>query len=81
MICLNKKHPAIPRTDEFRPIVVCSPVVKFMEGFLTKSLKSYAINQLHRWQYGFTPGFSIEECKARVLEKVIRLKESSNLRA
>jgi len=30
LICLNKKHPDIPLVEEYRPLVVCSPVVKFL---------------------------------------------------
>jgi hypothetical protein len=39
--------------------VVASPVLKFLEGFLTPALRRYATTRLHRWQMGFVPGVGI----------------------
>jgi hypothetical protein len=49
---------------------VASPVIKFLEGLLLKKLKIYAKSRLHKWQYGFVPGVSIDECKSDVLTQV-----------
>jgi hypothetical protein len=62
----------MPESHEYRPIVVLSPVIKFLEGFLVKTLKKYCKERLNRHQYGFVPGLSIEECKERVLQEVAR---------
>lgn len=40
-----------------------SPVVKFLEGYLVRTLKKYCKERLNRNQFGFVPGLSIEECK------------------
>ncbi len=62
-MCLNKKHPALPTGEEYRPLVVCSPVIKFLEGYLMPHLRRYGAQQLHRDQYAFIPQSSIELCK------------------
>jgi hypothetical protein len=38
LILLNKDHPKIPEIGRFRPIRVCSNVVKALEKFLAKKL-------------------------------------------
>ena len=59
LIPLNKKHPNIPLVTEFRPIVGCSPVFKFLEGLFTMKLRRYMSNRLCKEQKGFVPGQSI----------------------
>ncbi len=43
LICLNKKFPKTPQLVEYRPIVVTSPVVKFLEGAIMAHLRKYAL--------------------------------------
>lgn len=33
LVAFNKKYPSIPKVSEYRPIIVLSPVVKFLEGY------------------------------------------------
>ncbi len=42
LVCLNKVHPATPKVPEYRPIVIASPVVKFLEGYIVPDLRRYA---------------------------------------
>ena len=55
LIMLNKKFPSIPDYTEYRPIVVSSPVVKYLEGIIMPYLRVYAVNRMNRSQYGFCP--------------------------
>jgi hypothetical protein len=63
-------YPLTPKINEYRPICVASPVIKFLEGLLLKKLKIYATNRLHKWQYGFVPGVSIDECKSDIITQI-----------
>lgn len=38
LIPLNKVHPNIPAPNQYRPIIVMSPVLKFLEGYIYPSL-------------------------------------------
>jgi hypothetical protein len=67
LLCLNKVYPLTPLVSEYRPIVVASPIIKFMEGLLLPKLRRYSISKMHSWQFGFTKGVSIDECKAEVI--------------
>jgi hypothetical protein len=42
LVAFNKKHPRMPELHEYRPIIVQSPVVKFLEGYITSALRKYA---------------------------------------
>jgi len=59
LIPLNKKFPEIPKPDEFRPIIVMSPLVKLLEARLLETLQNYLTTSLHRSQTGFVPGLDI----------------------
>ncbi len=52
-------------------MVVCSPVIKFLEGYLMPHLRRYGVQQLHRDQYAFIPQSSIELCKRRFFRTVL----------
>ena len=43
LVPLNKKHPEVPKPEEFRPIIVMSPLVKLLETKLLPRLQSYLI--------------------------------------
>ncbi len=55
LIPLNKKLPKTATVDDVRPIVVMSPLIKFMELRLAEKLSRY-MRELHRSQVGFVPG-------------------------
>jgi hypothetical protein len=59
LVCLNKKYPRLPEVKDYRPIVVLSPVYKFIEGFTIRNLKRHARNEISKDQFGFIPGISI----------------------
>lgn len=77
ILCLNKVYPQTPQIHEYRPIIIVSPIIKFLEGLLLPKLRNYAISKLHKWQFGFVPGVSIEECKAEVFEGINELKRNT----
>jgi hypothetical protein len=70
LVCLNKKYPKLPTIQDYRPIVVLSPIYKFIEGYIMNSLRSHARAGISLDQYGFIPGVSIEECKEAVLREL-----------
>jgi len=59
LVPLNKKHPEIPKPDEFRPIIVMSSLTKLLEARLLPRLQSYLVMCLQRSQVGFVPGMDI----------------------
>lgn len=67
LIALNKAFPQTPQTHEYRPIVVLSPIVKFLEGYIVKQLQYWCKTNLKK-QYGFVGGLNIENCKEDVIK-------------
>ena len=53
---LNKVWPDIPKADQFRPIVIESPLYKFIELRFYYKLRRYLKFGLDRNQTGFVPG-------------------------
>jgi hypothetical protein len=49
----NKVWPNIPLSEEFRPIVVLSPLYKFLELRFLSKLNTYLTQKLDRNQIGF----------------------------
>lgn len=41
LIPLNKKHPKVSDVKDYRPIIVMSPVVKFLEGLVANRIQEY----------------------------------------
>lgn len=70
LVCLNKVFPKIGTVEQFRPIVVCSPVIKFMEGYIKPSLNFWMVNRMPKSQYGFRPGRGIEDARFRLLSRL-----------
>ncbi len=79
LIALNKKHPEIPRRDQFRPIVISGLIVKILEGRLVKPLRNYMSKRLHVSQTGFVPGSSVFVNIDRLFEYV-KWRRSSGIR-
>ena len=74
LVALNKKYPQTGKIDEYRPIVVLSSVVKFLEGLLVDDLRYWCSRNLKK-QFGFMQGLSIENCKISLLQKTIEIKK------
>ena len=70
LIPLNKKHPQIPKADEFRPIIVMSPIIKLLEARLLPKLQLYLQMNLQRSQTGFVPGMDIYVNIHRALKQI-----------
>jgi len=68
---LNKVHPDIPTPSDYQPIVICNPIVKFLEGHVIGDLMRYLKNRMNRKQFGFIPTIGIENCKEALLQKLI----------
>ena len=46
LLALNKVWPNIPKADEFRPIVILSPLYKFLELRFLPKLNHYLLNRM-----------------------------------
>lgn len=55
LIPLNKKWPDIPQEDEFRPIVVYSSLIKWLELRFLPPLQEFLKYKLDKYQIGFVP--------------------------
>lgn len=71
---MNKEYPKILNYRQYRPIIVSSPCVKFLEGLFIGKLRNYVMNKLNKWQIGFVPRLSIDDCKDEVFNKMEQLK-------
>ncbi|KAM3142715.1 hypothetical protein pb186bvf_005099 [Paramecium bursaria] len=74
LIPLNKAHPNIPSEQEFRPIVVLSPLLKFMELRFVNKLNKYMSDKMSMDQQGFVKQSGTFICQLRIQE--ILLKET-----
>ena len=72
LVALNKVHPNIPKANEFRPIIVMSPLIKFMEARLIPKLSDYTQNRMLPSQTGFVKGFG---CEVNIKRLITRGKE------
>ena len=77
LIPLNKAHPETPEITNYRPIVVTSSLVKFLEGFILPSLRVYQKKHLHKSQIGFVPGLGIDIGKER-LQTILDERKNKN---
>ena len=59
MTPLNKNHPNIPNIDQFRPIIINSPVLKFLEGLIQLIYNSMKGERMPFNQFGFRKGSDI----------------------
>jgi hypothetical protein len=60
LLALNKVWPNIPKADEFRPIVILSPLYKFLELRFLPKLNHYLLNRMAKNQTGFVPGLGTQ---------------------
>ena len=77
LVPLNKKFPLTPLVPEYRPIVVSSPVIKFLEGFIKPSLDKYSVSRMRVEQFAFIRGIGIEECRYSLVGEVVEQISSS----
>ena len=70
LVPLNKVHPNIPAPNEFRPIIVLSPIFKLLEGRFLSKASSNLVNRLHRGQTGFVPGCGIYVNILRAFDRI-----------
>lgn len=59
LVAFNKRFPKIPTIEEYRPIIVMSPLIKFIEGRLVGRLRSYGKTRLNKAQFGFVSRLSV----------------------
>ena len=78
LIPLNKKHPDVPKPEDFRPIVVMSPLVKLLEARLLNKLQKVLEEDLHRSQTGFVPGLDIYVNLHRAVQRIQKRTEAGN---
>lgn len=72
LVALNKVHPQIPKPNEFRPIIVMSPLLKFLESRFLPKLQLYSTTQMLPSQIGFVKGFG---CEVNIKRLIMRGKE------
>ncbi len=46
LVALNKCHPKVGQVEDYRPITVLSPLVKFVEGWYNGDLKKWSRSHL-----------------------------------
>jgi len=56
LVPLNKAHPNIPTPDQFRPIVIMSPIVKILEARFLPKLNKHMLQRILPSQTGFVQG-------------------------
>ncbi|CAD8214316.1 unnamed protein product [Paramecium pentaurelia] len=56
LIPLNKAFPNIPQKDKFRPILVQSPIMKWLELRFLKKFQQYCEKKIIKEQFGFVEG-------------------------
>ena len=80
LIPLNKKFPDVPKPEDFRPIVVMSPLIKLLEARILDKLQDYLIRKLHRSQIGFVPGFDVSVNIYRALNRLnLRIRQKKRV--
>ena len=73
LIPLNKEYPNIPKFDQFRPIMVLSPLYKFMELRFAPILNRYMLEKMNKSQFGFVKGYGTA---CNLLMLINRIKEA-----
>jgi len=75
-VSLNKQFPGIPKRDQFRPIVIVSPFVKFLELRFIPQLNDYMLHRMSREQTGFVKGFGTHVNLRLLIEEIKKHKRS-----
>ena len=67
---MNKVFPKVPQMDQYRPIAVLSPVLKFLEGAIIQQLRWYGNTRLNSAQQGFQEGSGCDYLKFKVTRSI-----------
>ena len=59
LLPLNKVHPKTPSANQYRPIVISSPILKMAESYVKKKLLTFCKDEIEPEQVGFVKGFNI----------------------
>lgn len=59
-MALNKEFPRCPTVERYRPIVVLSHTIKFLEGLIVDKLRNYLHKETNENQFGFKKGICID---------------------
>jgi len=78
LVLLNKDHPEIPKVGRFRPIRICSNIVKMLEKHLFKPLAKWG-NRSLKAQFGFRQGVGPETARHFVFKTLVRAGTTSRL--
>ena len=70
LVPLNKVWPSIPRFDQFRPIIILSPMIKFIELRFYRKLLNYLKWDLDKNQIGFVPNCSTQMNIKQVVQRI-----------
>ncbi len=76
LVALNKVHPHVPKSEEFRPIIILSLFVKIMECRWLPKLQEYLISKLCPSQTGFIPGQGVFTNIFRAIERIKKRTEN-----
>eukprot|EP01017_Pseudomicrothorax_dubius_P037607 TRINITY_DN5534_c0_g5_i4.p1 TRINITY_DN5534_c0_g5~~TRINITY_DN5534_c0_g5_i4.p1 ORF type:complete len:478 (-),score=50.27 TRINITY_DN5534_c0_g5_i4:595-2028(-) len=76
LVPLNKVHPEIPTKKDFRPIIVMSPLIKFLEARFASRLMGYCVKHLHRSQVGFVQQMGCDVNLYRLTKRIAEVKTS-----
>lgn len=79
LIPLNKVWPDIPREEQFRPIVVLSPLFKWLELRFLPKLSSYLTNELDSNQTGFVRGMGTSVNLRLLIERLRSSKKKNGI--
>ncbi len=78
LIAISKTFPKIGKISQYRPIVVTSFIVKFLQLVIAEELQRWASKNLSQKQFGFCKNVSIEECKTDAQKIIKELKRTTN---
>jgi hypothetical protein len=75
LVSLNKNYPNIPGPNDFRPIIVMSPLRKFLEGRFLRVTTEYLKNTM-RSPVGFVEGTGCHLNLIRLLKRLNTLRQN-----
>lgn len=79
LVALNKVYPEIPTKGDFRPIIVMSPIIKFLEARFLPKLMNYCKNKMLPSQIGFVEGLGCDINIRRIITRGVDVARNSNV--